>query len=306
MERLIHDLCYAIRGLGKHFGFAVVATLSLGLGVGLNTAIFSIIESVLVRPLPFYEPQRLYEIWAVSKDEGPDHIGSSGPEFRDYKEQSRTLEHVASVLPHFTITWTGQGEPRTLQCTAVSSDFFPMLGLKPVLGRFYLPEEYYVDGVQVLVSYRFWKQQLNGDPSAVGRVLNVDGTAQTIIGIVPPLPDLFPDTEIWAKVVPSFHWMQVRGNRFLTVIARLKPGRRWWYPSRWMVPRARFGPHRYASTKPYAGGIGALDSPAPEIQPVRFRLSGANISPCPSDVHQPDSEYASIRWAGHGGFHPRV
>src|SRR5436305_1206282 len=146
------------------------------------------------------------------------------PEFEDYKAQSHSFEYLANFLSGWTYTWTGQGEPRNVNCTAISYDFFPMLGIKPYLGRLYTPQEYHVDGVQVVISDRFWTEQLGSDPHVVGRVLNLDGTGQTVIGVMPPVPDLFPETDIWAKIEPDFRWMRIRGNKFLDVVGRLKPG----------------------------------------------------------------------------------
>jgi putative ABC transport system permease protein len=99
-----------------------------------------------------------------------------------------------------------------------------MLGVKPLLGRLYTREEYHVDLVQVVISHKFWQEQLGGDPHVVGRTLDFDGTAQTIIGVMPTLPDLYPDTDVWAKDVPDFQWMRVRNNRFLMLMGRLKAG----------------------------------------------------------------------------------
>ena len=223
METLRRDLRYAFRGFRRSPGFALIVILTLGLGIGANTAVFSVIESVLLRPLPFQAPERLISVWATPPNSST-RIGASGPEFQDYKEQSRSFEYIADFLPRFTYTWTGRGEPRTLICTGISPDFFPMLGVQPHLGRIYTVEEYHVDGVQVVISERFWKQQLGGDPHIIGRVLDLDGTSQVVIGVMPQLPDLFPDTDVWAKVVPEFKWMRMRGNRFLSVIGRLRPG----------------------------------------------------------------------------------
>ena len=224
MTGLVQEIRYAVRGLWRNPGFAIAVVVTLGICIGVNTAVFSILESILLRPLPFRDGDRLVAIWSVPKDQTGTRISASGPEFEDYKQQSRSLEQLASVIPRFTYTWTGQGEPKTVNCTGVSFDFFPMLGIQPVLGRLYAPAEYQVDGVNVVISQRFWKEQLGGDPHVIGRVLNLDGTPQIIIGVMPRVPDLFPDTDIWAKIVPTFRWMQVRGNRFLLLLGRLKPG----------------------------------------------------------------------------------
>jgi len=224
MTGLAQDIRYAVRGLRRSPGFVIAVVVTLGICIAVNTAVFSILENILLRPLPFRDADHLVAIWSVPKDQTLTRIGASGPEFQDYRERSRSLERLASVIPHFTYTLTGQGEPKTVNCTGVSFDFFPMLGIQPVLGRLYAPAEYQVDGVNVVISQRFWKEQLAGDSRVIGRVLNLDGTPQTVIGVVPSVPDLFPDTDIWAKIVPSFRWMQLRGNRFLTLLGRLKQG----------------------------------------------------------------------------------
>ena len=222
VETLIADFRYGARMLLRNPGFAIVVALTLALGIGVNTAIFSVVESVLLRPLPYHNPDRLFAIWANSKEEG--RMGGSMPEFQDYKDQNRSFQQIVNLLPRFTYKLDGQGEPRLVICTGMSFDFFPMLGVKPLVGRLYTPEEYHVDGVQVVISHKFWREQLGGDPNVIGRVLNFDGTAQTIIGVMPSMPDLFPDTDVWAKDVPDFRWMQVRNNRFLMLMGRLKDG----------------------------------------------------------------------------------
>jgi predicted permease len=217
------DVRFSFRTLRKSPGFTLVAVLTLALGIGANTAVFSVVESVLLRPLPFQDSQRLFAIWAMQNDQQA-RIGASMPEFEDYKDQSHSFEYMANLLSGWTYTWTGQGEPRTVNCTGISYDFFPMLGIKPYLGRLYEHDEYHVDGVQVVISYRFWKEHLGSDPHVIGSVLNLDGTAQTVIGVMPPVPDLFPETDVWAKDVPDFQWIRIRGNKFLDVVGRLKPG----------------------------------------------------------------------------------
>jgi predicted permease len=225
VETLWHDLCFAARMLRKNPGFAVVAVLTLALGIGVNTAIFSIVESVLLRPLPFHDSDRLFAVWTKAKEQGADRAGTSMPEFEDYQSQSHSFEYLANLLPSFHYTWTGNGEPRVVRCSGISYDFFPMLGIKPLLGRLYTAQEYHVDGVQVVISHRFWKNELGGDPQVIGRFLNLDNTGgMTVIGVMPPLPEWFPDTDIWAKNVPDFDWMRRRGNKLLVVIGRLKPG----------------------------------------------------------------------------------
>src|SRR2546421_441255 len=165
--------------LRKRPGFTVVAVLTLALGIGANTAVFSVVESVLLRPLQFEDSGRLFAIWAAQKGQ-PDRIGASMPEFEDYKDQSQSFEFIANMLSGWTYTWTGQGEPRNVNCTGISRDFFPMLPPPPPPPPPHHPPPHHADRVQVLISYRFWKGQLGGDPHVIGRVLNLDGTAHTV------------------------------------------------------------------------------------------------------------------------------
>jgi predicted permease len=222
LETVGQDVRYAMRTFHKNPGFTAVAVVTLALGIGANTAIFSVVEGVLLRPLPFAHPERLFVVRARSNEDAARPILSSGPDVRDYAEQSRSLEQVGAVIPRFRYTWTGAGEPKTVICTGMSEGFFPLLGVKPLLGRLYTAAEYHVDGVQVVISYRFWKEQLAGDEHVLGRVLQLGGTPMTIIGVMPSVPDLYPDTDIWAKLVPDFPWMLARQNKFLTVYARVK------------------------------------------------------------------------------------
>jgi putative ABC transport system permease protein len=221
------DIRFGVRMLRKQPGFAVVAILTLAIGIGASTAMLSVVQDVLLRPLPYAHSDRLYAIWASSESMGQTRVAASGPDFEDYLEQNRSFAHIAEYIPLFTFTWTGDGEPKLVNCTSVSEQFFPMLGIRPYLGRLYEPREYtYLENDTLIVSYRFWKNQLGGDPHVIGRVVHFEGVSETIIGVLPPLSDLFPDTDVWPKhtVRPSWPYMQWRGNKFLRVMGELKPG----------------------------------------------------------------------------------
>ena len=143
------------------------------------------------------------------------------------RNQNRSFANLAGYIPLFTFTWTGDGEPKLVNCTSVSEQFFPIFGIKPYLGRLYEPREYtYLENDTLVVSYRFWKNQLGGDPNVIGRVVHFEGVSETIIGVLPPMSDLFPNTDVWPKhtVRPSWPYMQWRGNKFLRVVGELRPG----------------------------------------------------------------------------------
>jgi putative ABC transport system permease protein len=223
----MNDLKLAFRQLRKSPGFAFVAVLTLALGIGANTAIFSVVQNILFQPLPYANSDRLYAIWASSESTGQRQVAASGPDYLDYRDQNRSFAHIAEYLPRFTFTWTGDGEPKLVTCTGVSEDFFATLSVHPYLGRLYEPRDYtYLENDVMVVSYRFWKDQLGGDRHVIGRTIRLQDDSLTIIGVLPPMSDLFPDTDVWPKLTtnPSWPFMQWRSNKFLRVIGELKPG----------------------------------------------------------------------------------
>jgi len=227
LELLLRDVRFGVRTLARTPGFAAIAILVMALGIGVNTAIFSVVHHILIEPLQFSQPQQLYAVWARSDAQGQSHIAASGPDFLDYHDQSTSFSAMAEMIPHFTVTWTGDGEPRLVNCAGISDDFFAMLGVHPYMGRFYNAGEYArLESGMIVVSYRFWKNQLQSDPHVIGRVIHFEDTAETIIGVAPPMPDLLPDTDVFPTLTtrPSWPYMKWRGNKFLTVMARLKPG----------------------------------------------------------------------------------
>jgi predicted permease len=227
VDTVMQDLRFSVRTLAKQPVFAAVAIVTLAMGIGMSTLMLSVVEDILFRPLPYAHSERLYAIWASSESKGQTRIATSGPDFVDYLEQNRSFVHIAEHLPLFTFTWTGDGEPRLVNCTAASEQFFTMFGIRPYLGRLYEPHEYtYLENDALIVSYRFWKNQLGGDPHVIGRVVHFERQNQTIVGVLPPMADLFPDTDVWPKLTvrPSWPYMQWRGNKFLRVIGELKPG----------------------------------------------------------------------------------
>lgn len=228
LESLKQDISYALRQLRHSPAFALTVALILTLGIGINTAIFSVVHHILLEPLPFAESNRLFAVSARSDALGKANILASGPDFLDYHDQSRSFAQIAEFIPSFTETWTGDGEPRLLRCTGISDDFFAMFGIHPFMGRLYTTAEYAdLESPSMVVSYRFWKTQLGGDPHAIGRTITIGGAHNVIIGVAPPMPDLFPNTDLWPELTtrPSWPFMKWRSNKFLSVIGRLKSGK---------------------------------------------------------------------------------
>ncbi|MGB6690204.1 MAG: ABC transporter permease [Terracidiphilus sp.] len=227
VESLVQDARFALRQMRKAPAFTLTTATILTLGIGVNTAIFSVVHHILLEPLPFAHPEQLQAVWARSDAEGNARIRASGPDFLDYHDQSKSFSQMAEIIPSFTETWTGAGDPQLIECAGLSDDFFAMLGIRPFMGRFYTPAEYAdLNSGSYVVSYRFWRSSLGADPHVIGRTLRLGGSDGTIVGVAPPLPDLFPNTDVWAMLDtrPSWDFMQWRSNKFLTVIGRLKPG----------------------------------------------------------------------------------
>ncbi len=227
VESMLQDARFALRQMRKAPAFTLTTATILTLGIGVNTAIFSVVHHILLEPLPFPHPEQLQAVWARSNAEGNARILASGPDFLDYHDQSKSFSQMAEIIPSFTETWTGEGEPSLVNCAGVSDDFFALLEIRPFMGRFYTPAEYAdLYSGSLVISYRFWKSSLGADPHAIGRSLRIGGSDDTIVGVAPPLPDLLPDTDIWAMsdTRPSWDFKKWRSNKFLTVIGRLKPG----------------------------------------------------------------------------------
>jgi len=223
IESFLQDVVYGTRVLRRNPAFTLTAVITLALGIGVNTALFAILENVLIRPLPYQDAGRLF---MVREKAGPDAILTklSGPEFDDIHDQGHSLDRVADVLPYFAETLIGEGEPRNVMCTAITYDFFPLLGIHPILGRLFTPQEYHIDGGGVILSNHFWKKQFGGDPHVIGRVLKLGNGEVPVLGVMPDMPDFLPETDAWMNIVPELEFMHWRQNKFLSVVGHLKPG----------------------------------------------------------------------------------
>jgi putative ABC transport system permease protein len=224
---LLADLRYAWRGIRRSPGFYSIAVLMLALGIGINAAIFSVFAHVLLAPLRFPDAGNLYVVSSRAASLGDARRLVSGPDFRDFRDQGTTLSQVAAAIGYFTEPWTGDGTPRVVKCTGPTQQFFSVMGIRPVMGRLYTPAEYSVlDSGSVLISSKFWKEQLGGDPHVIGRMITIGAASQTIVGVLPTVSDLYPDTDIWLTLTtePAWPFMNWRANKFLDVVARLKPG----------------------------------------------------------------------------------
>jgi predicted permease len=222
------DLRFALRQLFKSPGFTLLAVITLALGIGLNTAIFSLINDLFLRALPFHEPQRVVHIYGNAKDGSLPEIAISAPRFMQWREGQSTLFAALAADTATAVTLTGVGEPVQLTGFRATANYFDLLGVRPIVGRNFLPNE--EEGADVaLISDNFWRKRLGGDPNVVGRAITLDGTAHTIVGVLPKLPVTWtgPNVEVWTTkpfVLPGFtHERMMRGTGFLRVVVRLKP-----------------------------------------------------------------------------------
>ena len=228
---MISDFKYALRTLARTPGFTIIAVVTLALAIGANTAIFSLINDLFLRGLPFKEPSRIVHMFAGDKSRNLVDIALSAPRFQHYRK-GQTLFDGFAAENGFAFTMTGVGDAVQVFGGRVTSNYFDVLGVNPVLGRNFRPEE--EEGADVaLVTRIFWQKRLGGDPNVIGRSITLDGTPHTIVGVLPNMPVLWfgPNPfvgEVWTTKpfqLPGFsNERLMRGTGFLRVIGRIKPG----------------------------------------------------------------------------------
>ena len=281
MENLLQDVRYALRFLRRSPGFALVAVTSLAVGIGVNAALFAVVDALLLRPLPVARPEALVDIF-TSGSGGETYQTSSYPDYLDFRAESDVFEDVAG----HTLMFAAQNledRSRLVLGEVVTGNYFRVLGIEAARGRTLLPEDDRPGAERVvMVSHRYWQRELGGDPSVVGRTLRLRGQAYAIVGVAPPgLSGLLPmlAAEIWLPtaqaeevepagiqdVVPSpvgNTRLERRGTRWLFLKGRLKPG---------VDDRAGAGPPR--------GGDGAPSPRAPADEPGAKGHPGAHPGP---------------------------
>jgi putative ABC transport system permease protein len=227
MNGFIQDFRYALRQFRKSPGFAAVAVITLALGIGFNTAIFSVVNAVLLRPLAFADASRLVRVWHVPPEKsfpGMTTFPVSAANYLDWERENQVFDHMAIYTYHgFTVT--GGDTPEQLAAGAVSSGFFATLGVQPKLGRVLSPEEDQPARSHVVVlSYRLWQEHFGANVDIVGRDINLDGQSYLVAGVMPE-SFRFPDfAQMWTPMAWTDQERAVRGEHHSIVIARLKPG----------------------------------------------------------------------------------
>ena len=234
MQILQQDLRYGVRMLLKHPGVSIVAIITLALGIGANTAIFSVVNAVLLRPLTYKDPERLVSLWENVPAHG--RWRASPANFHDWKKQNTLFEDM-SAYGGSAMSLTGDGEPEQLHGSRVSSGYFAVVGVEPVLGRSFTPEEYEVGKDQVVIlAHDLWKRRYAADPNILNRTITLDGSNYTVVGVMPS--GLYParplttgkldfdesGQQYWIPMSFAPQWAAVRSAHVLGVVGRLKPG----------------------------------------------------------------------------------
>src|SRR5437764_1492197 len=225
---MIADLKFALRQLGKSPGFTFLAVITLALGIGLNTAIFSLINDLFLRGLPFHQPERIVRIYGESRERELKLLPYSIPRFWHYRDGQTVFSGMAADNG-YAVTLTGLGEAVQVNAQTVTANYFDVLGVRPIRGRVFLPQEE-MNADVVMISENFWRQRLGSDPAVLGRSITLNDVPLTIVGVVPNMTAAWvgPDLEVFiAKpfdLPGSPRERLMRGIGFLRVIARLKPG----------------------------------------------------------------------------------
>ena len=225
MGNLSQDIRYGIRTLGKNPGFTIVAVMTLALGIGANTAIFSVVQNVLLRPLPYPEPDKLVEIWNTYPPQVP-RGGLSPGDYADWKQQNQSFSEMgAYVRISQGFNLTGEGEPQRVLASYASAGLFPMLGAHVVAGRSFVPEEDRAGSAPVVIlGHRLWLSRFGGDPRVVGRTIALDNQRYTVVGVLPVGFQLLRWPDLWMPIGQFNDDLTEHVHHAFDAVARRKPG----------------------------------------------------------------------------------
>ena len=233
MKNLLQDIRYAVRMLAKAPGFAVVSILTLALGIGANIAVFSIVDGVVLRPLPFQRPDQLVRVFDDLRSSNTRDVGMSVPQFWDYRDRAGIFEDISVIWP-IPVLLTGVDQPKRIEVLATSPSYFTMLGVQPQIGRVYTQKEDVPGFIEeVVLADGFWRREFGGDPNILGKSLRLDGDLYRVIGVMPPEfrhPGRTLETEEDAFIAAGYNALPfpvppLRSTRMLPgMMARLKPG----------------------------------------------------------------------------------
>ncbi|HWS54860.1 MAG TPA: ABC transporter permease [Pyrinomonadaceae bacterium] len=226
MGNILQDLRYGVRMLLRNPGFTIVAVLALALGIGANSAIFSVINTVLLRPLPYPNPEQLTIVWERNNQQGVNRSPASLLNFVDWRAQNQSFEHMAALrITGFNLT--SEGEPERVQAASAAASIFPLLGAEPMLGRTFLPEEEKAGRGRVTVlSHGLWQRRFGGDAGIVGKDILLNSEKYTVVGVL-PASFQFEQVSLWVPLTTEASPEELaaaRGRRMYLVLGRLRPG----------------------------------------------------------------------------------
>jgi predicted permease len=243
MHTLLQDIRYAVRMLTKNPAFSLVAILSLALGIGANTTIFTVVNAILLNPLPVKDVSRVMEVDTVDSKTrvtaaNVEKLGMSYPNFQDYARQTQLFSVMTCLVGPLPLTWSGGAEPRQLQAQMVSASYFDLLGVRPAAGRFFLPDEDTKPGGNnvAVLSYSLWTNKFGASPNTIGQILTLNATPYTVIGVAPPgfkgtftfnnAEEVWIPASMYTQALAGFFKDNFNNRRFLGVTAygRLKDG----------------------------------------------------------------------------------
>lgn len=228
-EILKQDLAYGLRMMRKNVGFTAIAVLTLGLGIGANTAIFSVVHAVLLRPLPYPQGEQLVYIRQEAQKEGIDDINFSAHEIEDYRNQNQTL---SGLVEYHTMSFIlyGHGDPDRIRTAVVSANYFDLFKVQPLLGRTFLADDDKLGAPAVLIlSYEYWKNKFGADPGIVGKTFELNDRVHTVVGVLPPVPQYPAESDVFmpTSACPfrsGKQFIENRDARMMNAFGRLKPG----------------------------------------------------------------------------------
>ena len=226
MQFFWQDLRYGFRTLLRNPGFCAVAILALALGIGPNTAIFTMVNAVLLKPLPVPEPDRVVMIWGTLLKSGFGQLPVSAADYLEWKQQARSFDQMSAAfaIPEYGLNVSGAGDPERVPAALASKEFLPALGIKPIVGRNFLPEEDRPGGPPaVLIGNALWQRRFHSDPAAIGRTLTVDGIPRTVVGVVPHELGEMVAADLWLPTAINPNDAERRNHNY-GIVAHLKPG----------------------------------------------------------------------------------
>ena len=226
MNGLLQDIRYAVRQLRKSPGFLAVVVFSLALGIGANSTIYSVLNAVLYRPMPYEHPEQLVAIWETEHEHPDSFQPPPIAEIVDWEKQNHVFEEIALISNNDSSTMSGFGEAEQVRVRYSTASFFSVLGVKPELGRIFLPEEMQDNSQSIVISDAFWQSKFNRAPDVLGRAFYIDGAVSTVVGVMPAgfAPFYGTRNDVWIPIDPTNRRYSARIDHWLMPVARLKPG----------------------------------------------------------------------------------